>query len=306
MDYTDKHISEIKTLIPNAQINLIEDKKDIVDKYLPETDILVYSSFDYPDLVDFKIAKKLKWVHVTSAGASDTASQLKSTTILLTNSSGVHPIPISEHVFTYLLMFTRQFHTSYRTQIEEKKWMQSYHFLQVSELYEKTIGIVGFGRIGKQIAKLAKGFGMTVVTLTHQESETKGQFEEMLNTSDFVINCLPLTDETYHLFTIDRFKQMKSSAYFINVGRGKTVVEDDLIHALKTRIITGAGLDVFEDEPLPKKSELWNLKNVIITPHDAGWTPCYADRVINIFCSNLRAYLKHKPMPNLVDKEKGY
>lgn len=305
MDYTDKHISEIKSLVPDAKINLVEDKKDTVDTYLPKTDILIYSSFDYPDLVDFKIAKNLKWVHVTSAGSADTAEKLRNTNVLLTNSSGVHPIPISEHVFTYLLMFTKQFHKSYRVQIEEKKWKQSYKFLPVSELFGKTIGIVGFGRIGKRVAEIAKGFGMNVVPLIHKKSEKK-DFEKLLHRSDFVINCLPLSDETHHLFTMERFKQMKPSAYFINVGRGKTVIEDDLIQALKTGLIAGAGLDVFEEEPLQNKSELWNLENVIITPHNAGWTPFYADRVIDIFCSNLKAYLNDKDMPNLVDKEKGY
>ena len=99
---------------------------------------------------------------------------------------------------------------------------------------------------------------------------------------------------------------MKNTAYFINVGRGKTVVESGLIHALEEKIIAGAGLDVFNEEPLPNSSKLWNLKNVILTPHYAGWTPNYMDRVIDIFCINLQAYLQKKRMPNLVDKNTGY
>ena len=99
---------------------------------------------------------------------------------------------------------------------------------------------------------------------------------------------------------------MKPTAYFINIGRGQTVGETDLIDALKNRVIAGAGLNVFEQEPLPDSSELWNLENVIITPHNAGSTPAYLDRVFEVFCKNLKAYCAKKTMPTLVDKEKGY
>ena len=99
---------------------------------------------------------------------------------------------------------------------------------------------------------------------------------------------------------------MKPSAYFINIGRGKTVVEEDLINALKDKIIAGAGLDVFAQEPLSTSSQLWHMKNVIITPHYAGWTSSYIDKVVNIFCTNLKAFLYQELMPNLVDKNRGY
>lgn len=315
MQFQDAHIQAIKKIAPDASINVIEDKKEILDMHLGNCEILIYSFFDYPDLVDFTKAKNLKWVHTTSAGASDIANVLKNTDIILTNSSGVHPIPIAEHVFTFLLMFARQIYKSYRMQIEDKKWFQDYNLLAIEELYGKTIGIVGFGRIGKRIAKVSKGFDMHVLALLHNSGAhdpnvdmeyLPEQLNKLLNQSDFVINCLPLTNETKNFFTMDKFKQMKSSAYFINIGRGKTVDENDLINALKQNIIAGAGLDVFAEEPLSEQSELWNLKNIIITPHYAGLTPRYIDRVVEIFCTNLQSYLQKKPMPNLVDKEKGY
>ena len=181
------------------------------------------------------------------------------------------------------------------------------------ELNGKTLGIVGYGRIGAQIARLGKGFGMRVAALAHTKKiEDKNvdisyrMVDLLLNKSDFVVNALPLTDETQGYFDTSKFKQMKPTAYFVNIGRGKTVIESDLIKALKNKTIAGAGLDVFEEEPTPDSNPLWKLPNVIMTPHISGWTPEYTNRVVNIFCENLKAYLKKRSMPNLVDKSRGY
>lgn len=312
--FTYKQLGKIKKINNNIEINIVEPKKEKINKYLPETDILICTRYT-SNLLDLISAKKLKWIHITSAGSNDTVTLLKKTRILLTNSSGVHPIPIAEHVFTYLLMFARQVYKSYQVQIEKKTWLQDPNFLEPTELHQKTIGIVGFGRVGKRIAKIAKGFDMYVIALSHMKvisdlnvdkSYSQKDLNKLLGLSDFVIDCFPLTSQTIHFFTLERFKDMKKSAYFINVGRGKTVVEKDLIYALREKIIAGAALDVFEQEPLNNNSELWNMKNAILTPHCAGWTPYYLDRVIDIFCINLQAYLHDNKMPNLVDKDKGY
>ena len=314
-EYTNKHLQKIKKISHNVDLNLIYPKKEIVGKYLSEASILICPRYNFSDLLDFRVASKLRWVHITSAGTDDIALALKKTGVLLTNSSGVHPIPITEHVFAFLLIFSRQIYRSYRIQIEEKSWKRDHNILRPTELHDRTISIVGFGRIGNRIAKIAKSFGMNVVVLSHKTTVNKTYVDKaypssdidlLLNSSDFVVNCLPLTKETKFFFTFKKFQQMKNTAYFINVGRGKTVVESGLIHALEEKIIAGAGLDVFNEEPLPNSSKLWNLKNVILTPHYAGWTPNYMDRVIDIFCINLQAYLQKKRMPNLVDKNTGY
>ena len=312
MRYKQSHVEQIKEIIPQSQIDIIEANKKTIKRYLPKADILIYSSFENPNLIDFKNAQNLKWVHVTSAGTSEIESHLKNTDILLTSSSGVHPVPIAEQIFTYILMFARCMNKSYRTQIKEKKWTQDNLSPYLTELFRSTIGIIGYGRIGKRVAKIAKAFGMNVIALEHINSLGKDtnvdnfyqnkDLNNLLQKSDFVINCLPLTAETTHFFKLATFKQMKPTSYFINIGRGKTVDENDLIIALKKGIIAGAGLDVFDIEPLPENSELWKLENVIITPHYAGWTPSYIDRVITIFCSNLKAYLSDMPMLTLVDK----
>ena len=130
--------------------------------------------------------------------------------------------------------------------------------------------------------------------------------KELVGKSDFVVNCLPGIPSTAGIFDLELLKKFKKSAYIINIGRGTTIVETDLIEALKKGLIAGAGLDVFEVEPLPKSSPLWNLENVIITPHYSGWNPNYTERVVDIFIENLQAYLNGKKLPNLVDKKLGY
>ena len=306
------HIEQIKEQFPDSDITVVDDIKDQIDSKIERTEIILTSRLSN---IDFQKAKNLKWVHVTAAGVDRIPEDILKSDISITNSSGVHSIPIAEHVFAFMLMFERQIHKSFRTQIEEKKWVRDFKIQNVSELHRKTIGVIGLGRIGRKIAELAKKFNMKVLAVVRSAREkddnvdelyTSNELDTVLQNSDFVVVCLPLTKETYHMFDYGKFKKMKSSAYFINIGRGKVVNENDLIRALKENLIAGAGLDVFEEEPLPADSELWNLENVIITPHYSGWTPYYMDRVVDIFCENLKAFLEGKKMPNLIDKELGY
>jgi phosphoglycerate dehydrogenase-like enzyme len=180
------------------------------------------------------------------------------------------------------------------------------------ELFGKKIGIIGYGRIGSRIGAVANGIGMDVAAFVHNKRikdphvKSYRNLNKLLQDSDFVVNCLPLTPKTRGYYDMEKFKQMKTSAYFLNIGRGASVIEKDLIKALKTKLIKGAAVDVTEIEPLPKTSPLWKLENIIITPHVSSWTPNYTDRVVEIFCNNLKAYLKNKPMPTLVDKSRGY
>jgi len=312
LQLNEKHIRQIKGQFPNSEVTVVDDAKEQVDSRIQETEVIITLSLSN---IDFEKAKNLKWVHVTSAGVDRIPEPMLKSDILITNSSGVHSIPIAEHVLAFMLMFERQIHKSFRTQITEKKWVRDYKILSVSELHGKTIGIIGLGEIGKKIGELTKAFDMKVFAVVRNLREKDDNVDELyppdgldkvLQNSDYVVCCLPLTKETYHLFDYQKFKKMKPSAYFINIGRGKIVNEQDLIRALKENVIAGAGLDVFEEEPLPSDSELWNLENVIITPHYSGWTPYYMDRVIDIFCENLEAFLKNQEMPNLIDKERGY
>lgn len=306
-EYSIAHVQKIKNINKKININIVDPKKEIVAKFLPNTEIVICPRRNFSDFLDISRAKKLKWIHITSAGVGEMISILNNYHITLTNSSGVSPIPIAEHVFTYLLMFTRQIDQAYNNQLNNV-WNSP----TPEELYNKTIGIIGFGRVGKRIAEIAKAFGMNIYASNFRRRtddpliKTEKNIKKILSNSDYVIDCLPLTEMTKNYFSLEKFKQMKKTAYFINVGIGQTVNEEDLIKALENKIIAGAGLDVYEKEPLPSTSKLWKLKNVILTSHNAGKTPFYTDRVIDIFCDNLTMYLKNKSLPNKIDMLMGY
>jgi len=232
--------------------------------------------------------------------------------MMITSASGVHAYPISETIFALMLGLTRKIHTYVRNQVK-KNW----HHAQLGlEMHGKTVGIIGVGAIGKETAKLAKAFGMKVIGVRFSgkpeeyvdEMFTSSQLNDILPKCDYVVVTLPSTKETYHMFGKKQFSLMKPSAYFINIGRGDTVVEQELIDALREQKIAGAGLDVFEKEPLSENSPLWEFDNVIITPHTSGSTENYDKRVIeDIFLPNLKHYIEeNKPTINVVDYHRGY
>jgi phosphoglycerate dehydrogenase-like enzyme len=303
---SSNHLAQIKEVDPTTDIiisaNPSEGERSRTEILIPVSKSSSISLSEYPSL---------QWIHMTSAGVNGLPEEIFTSEVILTNSSGVHPFPISEHIFSYLLMFARGIPTTYGNQ-RSKLWDRS--SLKTFELHGKTIGIIGLGRIGQETARLAKAFQMKVIGVKVKKQQvdyvdelyTPDELDTVLKESDFIINCLPGTSETECFFTKERFNLMKPSAYFINIGRGTTVNESDLILSLEKGMIAGAGLDVFETEPLSLNSVLWKMPQVIITPHIAGMTPEYANRMINIFCENLQAFNEGKTLPNLVNKAKGY
>ncbi|MEH6994826.1 D-2-hydroxyacid dehydrogenase [Neobacillus drentensis] len=256
---------------------------------------------------------QLKWLQTWSAGVDSLPLEtLESRNINVTSANGVHAYPISETIFALMLSLTRRIHTYVKNQ-QERKW---HHSNMNLEMHKKTVGIIGVGTIGKEAAKIAKAFGMKVLGVRHSgkqqefvdEMYTNNQLDAVLPQCDYVVVTLPLTKETNRLFGAKQFDLMKSSAFFINIGRGEIVVEEDLISALQRGQIAGAGLDVFEQEPLTVDSPLWEMENVIITPHTSGSTEHYNQRVIeDILIPNLKNYISgNQPFVNLVDYSKGY
>lgn len=303
----DRHIKAIKAVAPDSKI-ISCDLQQAAEHIANTTILLTWGAMDIQPL--YLTAPKLKWVHALSAGVENLIfPEIKSTATLLTNSKGIHGIPISEHVLAMMLAFTRGLNMFIRQQ-PQKQWKR----VPVEEIHDKTIGIVGLGSIGREIAKKAKGMGMHVVaskqTMTTEifvdKLYTPDQLDELLAISDFVVIALPLVEETKNLFTIKEFAAMKSSAYFINIARGAVVKQDDLVTALEQGLIKGAGLDVFDHEPLSETSPLWDMPNVIITPHLAALSPNYMDRAIKLFADNLSRFIQHKEMLNIIDKNKGY
>lgn len=303
----DRHHKAIKTVAPDSTI--ISCDLEQASEYMADTDILVtWGTMDIGPL--HQNAPKLKWIHALSAGVENLLSpEVQSDNTLLTNSRGIHGIPISEHVLAMMLNFTRGLNIFIRQQLK-KEWKRT----PVEEIHDKTIGIVGLGSIGREIAKKAKGMGMHVVaskrTMTTEIFVDKlyapNQLDELLAISDFVVVSLPLLEETKELFTLKEFSVMKPSAYFINIARGGVVKEEDLITALQKGLIKGAALDVFNHEPLSNTSPLWDMENVIITPHLAALSPNYLDRAFKLFADNLSRFIQRKEMLNVIDKIKGY
>lgn len=254
----------------------------------------------------------LRWVQAWSAGVEKLPlDALKEREILLTNASGVHAQPITAVILSFMLMFTRNMHTNIRNQ-QNRRWHSDG---QESELTGKTIVIAGTGAIGSETARIAKAFRMKTIGVSRSgrpvenfdQIFTTGELKDSVRGADFVVNTLPLTDETRGLFDAEVFSACKQGAYYINIGRGVTTHTDDLIAALNSGQLAGAGLDVFETEPLPEDHPLWGMEQVIITPHCAGVTDRYADRVVDIFVENMKAYLESgKPSRNLVDYSRQY
>lgn len=302
-----KHIEKLTAIDPSIEV--VASDFEEADQFIADTDILAaWGSMHIEKL--FAQAKQLKWIHALSAGVENlNLPELKGTDIILTNSKGIHGIPVSEHVFAMLLSFTRGLYLSAKNQ-EEKRWKRVF----TDELYDKTIAIVGLGSIGREIAKKAKAFNMNVVA-TKREMTTEifvdrlyhpDELFEMLASADFVVAALPLLPETENFFRAEHFSAMKKTAYFINIARGGVVAEPDLIRALQEGSIQGAGLDVFAAEPLPPDNPLWSLPNVIITPHAAALSPYYLDRAIQLFADNIAGFLQHGEIHNLIDPNKGY
>lgn len=254
----------------------------------------------------------LKWVQGKAAGVDFLdLEKLERNKILLTNGSGIHSIPIAESVFGMLLSYARGIQTAVKNQ-QTKTWEK---VDKLMELHEKTIMIVGTGKIGVEVGRLAKAFNMKTIGVNRSGRDVdymdqlikQPELKEQVKQADIVVNILPHTDQTHYFFNEDNFSQMKEGTLFINVGRGPTVKTDDLIKALDNGKLAFAGLDVFETEPLPENSELWGREDVLITPHITGIAEHFKKRLFAIFEENLKAYLAGEDLPrNLIDYDQQY
>lgn len=255
---------------------------------------------------------QLKWIQASSAGVDFMDfDKLEEKGILLTTASGIHSIPISESVFGMLLAYTRGIQKSILNQTE-KNWQIP---KGMEELNEKTMMIFGTGHIGSEVGRLAKAFNMKTIGINHSGRKVETMdviykqeaFLDHLREADIIVNSLPLTDETENFFDKKAFDKMKEGSLFVNVGRGPSVNQSDLISALNSGPVSFAGLDVFDDEPLESSSPLWEMSNVIITPHISGVAEKFRTRLFRIFEANLNAYLSGNNLPkNLVDYGKEY
>jgi len=261
----------------------------------------------------FVLGKKVRYYHSIGAGVDAILTQeLVESDVILASEKGEVGIHLAEHAFALLLALTRGLHTAVRTPDYELRERIRVH---QRELYEQTMGVVGFGGTGRAVARRAVGFGMRVLGVDIEPVAPEPGVEaiwpadrltDLLGASDVVVIGLPLTKATHHLFTRERFLQMRRHAILINVTRGEIVRGEDVLAALNEGLIGGAGLDVTDPEPLPKDHPLWTHPRAIVTPHTAGGSPRRAGRVIATFCENLRRRRAGRPLLALIDKQKGY
>jgi phosphoglycerate dehydrogenase-like enzyme len=268
-------------------------------------------------------ADACRWIHVIGAGVDGylAIERIKNNSIpLLTNSSGIFGIQVSEHVFALLLGLSRGLKRAVLSQ-NDRLWVErGDHEASELELYGKKLVIVGLGDVGLQIAKRGKAFGLKITGVSRTGGELKnpeyGQYldevvsvrelDRVLGEADVVVDALPLTPETMNLFSGERFSAMKTGAIFLNVGRGLTVDERELAEAIKAGRLGFVGLDVFASEPLPKNSPLWKLDNVIISSHRAGGSQMLFDKAVPLLRDNLAKYSRGEPLTNLIEKSRGY
>lgn len=284
-----------------------------MDSLLTEAEVLFAGNFPTEWL---EKAPHLKWVQLASAG-SDTVQRAGvfdlRPDLILTTSSGIHEVPISEHIVASILYFARRFYIAVRNQTLHK-WQR----YQAGEAYGNTVLLIGYGPIARRTTRLCKALGMRVLVVRASISEQQSgdehvdryypdaQLDEAISQSDYIVVAAPRTPATEGMIGQAQFAAMKPTAVLINISRGALVDEDAMIAALKDGKIAGAGLDVFKQEPLPASSPLWDMPNVLITPHISGSNPHYNERATDIFTANLARYLKGEPLRNRVDKERGY
>ncbi len=304
----ERYLDQIRAVDPSLKV-VAASEGDRALAQAPEAEVIV--AWQIPPAV-MERASRLRWIHATAAGVDTLLfPAVQEGKVVLTSSVGVHTTGLPEHVMALVLMFARRLHVAVRSQMAHR-WNRASSMGE--EVAGKTLGVLGLGAIGRALSHRASAFGMRVIgtkrtpePIPHVERILPPEgTDEVLRESDFVAVILPLTPQTRGLIDARALGLMKRTAVLINVGRGAVVQETALIGALRAGTIAGAGLDVFEREPLPADSPLYDMENVVITPHVSGASPTYFDRAIPFFCENLRRYLAGQPMTNVVDPARGY
>ncbi|WFR59294.1 D-2-hydroxyacid dehydrogenase [Anaerocolumna sp. AGMB13025] len=299
---------KILDIAPGAVL-IAAQAKETTKELIRQADII----YGWPEVQYLKDAENLKWLHLPSAGADGYTNKASyyNKDIILTNSSGVFGLPIAEHVFAMILSYNRNLQ-EYAYDKKEKIWKG---LTKTRDFYGSTIGIIGLGDIGTEIAKRAKAWGAEVLAVKRTITEVPEyvdklysleDIDEVLTQSDYVVLALPNTQKTQGIMNEEKLKKMKPHAFLVNIGRGALIDQEALIKALQENWIGGAGLDVTTPEPLPEDSPLWELPNVILTPHTSGSSPSNITRRFEMFNRNLKLFLENKPLENLVDFTEGY
>lgn len=280
-----------------------------LDTMLAEAEVVLAARRLPPDVG--RRAPNLRWIQLPMAG-TELARDLdvwNDPTVVITSAAGVNARPVAEWVMTQALTLAKQVGRMVRGQ-RARAWDR----FELPQLRGATMGIVGFGEIGRETARLADAFGMRVVAVKRNPDEAGGggevlplsELDRVLRESDFLVLAVPSTPETRGMIGARELALLKPTAYFINPARGDVVDEAALLAALAERRIAGAALDVLESEPPPPDSPWWEVDNALVTAHVAGLFPGYDAAVVDLFVENLRCYLDGQPLRNVVDRARAY
>lgn len=325
--FNHEQLGRLRAVSPRLQ--LVQRTAQTADELPPDVWPEVEVLYTFQALPEPDQAPHLRWVQLLSAGADHAIDHpLFNGEVVLTTASGIHAINIGELVLAMMLAWGQRLPALIEYQRRGEWPTNRFELFSPQELRGATAGIVGYGSIGREVGRLAHAFGMRVLACDVSEDRVDygytvpgvgdpegtlpqryyrpGELAAMLAECDYVVLAVPLTNATRNMIGEHELRAMKSSAFLINIARGGVVDEPVLVQALQEGWIAGAGLDVFAREPLPVSSPLWEMDNVILTPHIAGFTPHYDDRAADVFAENLRRYLDGHPLLNQVDIEKGF
>ena len=329
LNFTESQLDKLRTVSPHLDVQQMTGTTfaELPESLRTRTEIL-YSWSHFLD--DAHLFPRLKWVQTHSAGIDRLLdSPLWRSQAIITSMNGIHSIQMVEHALAMILAFRWKIPTMLRLQAQATWPTSRWQMFSIPELRGSTLGIVGYGSIGRELGRQAQALGMRVLAVNRsgqrhpftgysqpgtgdpqtaipEKIYPTGCLLDMLPECDYVVVLAPLTHETRHLFNAKAFATMKSTAFFFNLARGALVDEAALVEALTQQQIAGAGLDAFEQEPLPPDNPLWPFDNVIISPHVSGLTEKYDERASNLFAENLRRYLAGEPLLNQVERERGY
>ena len=298
--------------VPEARVVVVEDGETAAREIVEAE-----AAFGWLGRELLARTKKLRWLQAPQAAppAGYYYPELIAHPVVVTNFRGIFNDHISAHIMSFVLAFARGLHVLIPQQYR-REWKKSpAESGDVVHLPESTALIVGVGGIGAETARLLAMFGVTVLATDARcsippegvaELHPPEDLDELLCRADYVILTVPHTPATEGFFNRSRFRRMKQTAFFINIGRGMTTKLDDLVAALEAGEIAGAALDVYEQEPLPSDHPLWTLPNVLLTPHMAGHGPYLDERRFQIIVDNCRAFAAGRPLRNVVDKSSWF
>jgi phosphoglycerate dehydrogenase-like enzyme len=305
----------LRSEFPDLEVDQLNSYEN-VEQHIADVEILFGISIR-PE--QFVAARKLRWIHSQAAAVHQLMfPELVNSDVIITNARDVHGPVVAEQVIAMMFALAKRIPAAVRSQ-QKHVWGQDAFSSGRShsrELAGATLGLVGLGSIGRNVAKHASALGMRVIAVREHPEKEKPQYvdevlptsklQELLTQSDYVVLSTPVTPETKGMIGAPQLAAMKPDAFLLNVGRGPLIDEAALVEILRRHKIGGAALDVFDQEPLPPESPLWDLEDLLITPHTAGISEKMWERHYVLFSDNLRRYLSGQPLLGLVDKRSGY